>query len=54
MLKFSDKIENEISYDIKADLDIINMKNWHEIEKLAPFGLANPKQIGRASCRERV
>jgi len=37
--------ENEIVYDIKTDLSIVNMKNWHEIEKLAPFGLANPKPL---------
>ena len=40
-----DKIENEIIYDIKTDLSLVNMKNWREIEKMAPFGLANPKPI---------
>ena len=40
-----DKIENEIIYNIKSDLSIVNTKNWKEIEKLAPFGLANPKPI---------
>jgi len=40
-----DKKENEIIYDIKSDLSIVNMKNWREIEKLAPFGLANPKPV---------
>ncbi|MFA6585897.1 MAG: single-stranded-DNA-specific exonuclease RecJ [Candidatus Paceibacterota bacterium] len=40
-----DKIENEIIYDVKSDLSIVNMKNWREIEKLAPFGLGNPKPI---------
>ncbi|MFA5095586.1 MAG: single-stranded-DNA-specific exonuclease RecJ [Candidatus Paceibacterota bacterium] len=40
-----DKIESEIIYDIKSDLGAVNMKNWREIEKLAPFGLANPKPI---------
>jgi single-stranded-DNA-specific exonuclease len=39
------KIENDIIYDIKSDLSIVNMKNWREVEKLAPFGLANPKPI---------
>jgi len=40
-----DKTENEIIYDIKSDLSIVSMKNWREIEKMAPFGLANPKPI---------
>ena len=40
-----DKIENEMIYNIKSDLSIVNTKNWKEIEKLAPFGLANPKPI---------
>lgn len=29
--------------DITTDLGFVNMKNWKEIEKLAPFGLGNPK-----------
>jgi len=37
--------KNEVIYDIKSDLDVVNMKNWREIEKMAPFGLANPKPI---------
>jgi single-stranded-DNA-specific exonuclease len=40
-----DKAEDEIIYDIKTDLGTVNMKNWREIEKMAPFGLANPKPI---------
>ena len=40
-----DKIESEIIYDVKSDLSIVNIKNWREIEKMAPFGLANPKPI---------
>jgi len=40
-----DKTENEIIYDVKSDLSVVNMKNWREIEKMAPFGLANPKPI---------
>lgn len=39
------KEENEIIFDIKSDLSIVNMKNWREIEKLAPFGLGNPKPV---------
>jgi len=40
-----DKNEDEIIYDIKSNLSMVNIKNWREIEKLAPFGLANPKPI---------
>lgn len=40
-----DKIENEAIYDIKSDLSAVNMKNWREIERMAPFGLANSKPI---------
>ncbi|MBI5139525.1 single-stranded-DNA-specific exonuclease RecJ [Candidatus Nomurabacteria bacterium] len=32
-------------YDIKATLDVVNMKNWREVEKLAPFGFGNPKPV---------
>ncbi len=39
------KKETEIVYDIKSDLSVVNIKNWREIEKLSPFGLANPKLI---------
>lgn len=31
------------NHDIKSDLSVVNMKNWREIERLAPFGLANSK-----------
>ena len=31
--------------DFAGDLSIVNMKNWKEIEKLAPFGLGNPKPV---------
>lgn len=37
--------ESEIIYDIKTDLSVVNMKNWKEIEKMAPFGLANAKPV---------
>ena len=37
--------ETEISFDVKSDLSIVNMKSWRDLEKLAPFGLANPKPI---------
>lgn len=31
------------AFDIKSDLSAVNIKNWKEIEKLAPFGLSNHK-----------
>jgi len=37
--------EIEISFDVKSDLSIVNMKSWKDLEKLAPFGLANPKPV---------
>ena len=40
-----EKVEDEILYDIKSDLSMVNMKSWNEIEHLAPFGLGNPKPI---------
>jgi single-stranded-DNA-specific exonuclease len=36
---------NETVYDIKLNLKAVNMKNWKDIEKIAPFGLANPKPV---------
>ena len=35
----------ETKYDTKLGLGEINMKTWHELKKLAPFGLANPKPV---------
>ena len=40
-----EKSETEITYDVKTDLSIVNMRNWKEIEKLAPFGCENPKPV---------
>ncbi len=37
--------EEEINYDIKSSLNIVNMKSWKEIEKLEPFGFGNPKPV---------
>jgi single-stranded-DNA-specific exonuclease len=34
-----------VNFDVKTDLSAINMKNWREIEKMTPFGLANPKPV---------
>lgn len=39
------KKENEVSYDVQSGLDTVNMKNWKEIEKLAPFGFGNSKPV---------
>ncbi|MCM2338869.1 MAG: single-stranded-DNA-specific exonuclease RecJ [Burkholderiales bacterium] len=35
----------EISYDVRSTLNEVNKKNWSELEKLSPFGLANPKPV---------
>ncbi len=40
-----EKKENKTTYDIKANLGMVNIKNWKEIEKLAPFGFGNLKPI---------
>lgn len=32
-------------YDVKSDISLVNIKNWREIEKMSPFGLANPKPV---------
>jgi len=40
-----EKMGNKATYDIKSDLSMVNMKNWREIEKLAPFGLGNSKPV---------
>ncbi len=39
------KKEGEVSFDMSVDLSVVSMKNWKEIEKLAPFGFGNPKPI---------
>lgn len=36
---------NTENFDIKLTLADVNMKNWSEMEKMAPFGLANPKPV---------
>ena len=40
-----EKKEETIAYDLKSNLSEVNMKNWRELEKLAPFGLGNPKPV---------
>ncbi|MFA5999755.1 MAG: single-stranded-DNA-specific exonuclease RecJ [Candidatus Paceibacterota bacterium] len=44
-LKNSERTVLPEKVDIEGDLSLVNMKNWKEIEKLAPFGLENPKPI---------
>lgn len=39
------KDEGSVAYDVATDLGAVNMKNWKEIEKMTPFGLANQKPI---------
>jgi single-stranded-DNA-specific exonuclease len=38
-------LPNLPNYDIEGNLDLVNMKNWKEIEKLSPFGLGNLKPV---------
>lgn len=40
-----EKDTNTVEYDIKAGLDMVTMKNWREIEKMAPFGYSNRKPV---------
>jgi single-stranded-DNA-specific exonuclease len=40
-----DKLTNEMTYDVKSDLAVVNMKNWKEIAKLSPFGFGNTKPV---------
>lgn len=40
-----DKKDIEIKYDMQINLSQVNMKNYKEIERMAPFGLGNPKPI---------
>ncbi len=37
--------ESQMHFDMQLDLDMVNLKNWREIEKMAPFGLGNPKPV---------
>ena len=32
-------------FDMKMDLDDVNIKNWREIDKMSPFGLCNEKPV---------
>ena len=43
--KLEDSEKENSKFDLKTDLSIVNMKNWREIEKLAPFGFGNIKPI---------
>jgi len=40
-----DKTTDEVIYDVKSDLAVVNMKNWKEIVKLSPFGFGNTKPV---------
>ncbi len=39
------KIESNTEFDILLNLEMVNTRNWKEIEKLAPFGFSNSKPI---------
>jgi single-stranded-DNA-specific exonuclease len=36
---------SEAKYDVKEDLGVVTMRNWRILEKLAPFGIGNPKPV---------
>ena len=40
-----DKPESDVDFDIKTGLENVSMKNWRDLEKLAPFGFENPKPV---------
>ncbi len=40
-----DKKKEAVKHDVETDLSIVNMRNWREVEKLAPFGLGNSKPV---------
>ncbi len=40
-----ESIASNKEFDMEASLAMVNMKNWKEIEKLAPFGFSNLKPI---------
>ena len=42
-----EKINHDFNHDLNTDLSVVNMKNWREVEKLAPFGLGNHKPVFR-------
>ncbi len=37
--------ENKALHDVKTELGAVNIKNWRDIEKMSPFGLANHKPV---------
>ena len=43
---------NEIIFDKKMSLDELSWDTYNEIEKLAPFGIANPKPVFLFDCIE--
>ena len=40
-----EKKTDSVTYDVETGLDSVNMKNWKDLEKLAPFGMSNEKPI---------
>jgi single-stranded-DNA-specific exonuclease len=40
-----DTESKELYFDAKMDLSEVNTRTWNQLEKLAPFGLSNPKPI---------
>jgi len=42
---FEEKKDIKAEYDIKLTLEQVNMKIWKDINRLAPFGIGNPKPV---------
>jgi single-stranded-DNA-specific exonuclease len=40
-----EKSEDKLIYDLETDFGTVNMRNWKEINKLAPFGCENQKPV---------
>lgn len=40
-----EKAADNMIFDVKTGLDVVNMKNWKEIERLLPCGLGNEKPV---------
>lgn len=38
-------LDSLVEVDLSGRLDLVKMKNWQQIEKLAPFGLGNKKPV---------
>lgn len=44
-IKFSENRKINQNVDYEGDLSLVTLANWREIEKMAPFGMDNPKPL---------